>query len=56
MRVPTFKQTRQTMTVTGQMLIGQQAGLGTHGHIHGLNAATGEVLQPAFGGLSLIHI
>ncbi|MEX5612301.1 aldehyde dehydrogenase family protein, partial [Pseudomonas protegens] len=38
------------MTVTGQMLIGQQATLGTHGHIHGLNAATGQVLQPAFGG------
>ncbi|MCU1768959.1 aldehyde dehydrogenase (NADP(+)) [Pseudomonas protegens] len=38
------------MTVTGQMLIGQQASLGTHGHIHGLNAATGQVLQPAFGG------
>lgn len=38
------------MTVTGHMLIGQTAVLGSHGAIHGLAAASGEVLQPAFGG------
>jgi len=38
------------MTVTGQMLIGQRARFGANGRIHGLAAASGELLQPAFGG------
>lgn len=40
------------MTVTGQMLIGHSAVLGGNGWIHGVAAASGEVLQPAFGGAS----
>lgn len=52
----TFMQTRLSMTVTGQMLIGHTAVLGGQGSIHGLAAASGEVLQPAFGGASAAEL
>ncbi|WP_047302374.1 aldehyde dehydrogenase (NADP(+)) [Pseudomonas fluorescens] len=38
------------MTVTGHMLIGQSAVWGSHGRLHAVAAASGERLQPAFGG------
>ncbi|MEL6079127.1 hypothetical protein AAGG41_23730, partial [Stenotrophomonas maltophilia] len=52
----TFMQTRLSMTVTGQMLIGHTAVLGGQGSIHGLAAASGELLQPAFGGASAAEL
>lgn len=38
------------MTLTGELLIGRQFIRGTHGTIHGIDAATGATLEPAFGG------
>ncbi|POR50698.1 2,5-dioxopentanoate dehydrogenase [Paraburkholderia eburnea] len=38
------------MTITGQSLIGAMSVRGTHGAFHGINARTGETLEPAFGG------
>lgn len=38
------------MAITGEMLIGASVVRGTEGDIHGINPATGETLQPAFGG------
>jgi alpha-ketoglutaric semialdehyde dehydrogenase len=38
------------MAITGEMLIGASAVRGTEGDIQGINPATGEKLQPAFGG------
>ena len=38
------------MPITGEMLIGASAVRGTQGDIHGIHPATGETLQPAFGG------
>ncbi|HYI70570.1 MAG TPA: aldehyde dehydrogenase (NADP(+)) [Skermanella sp.] len=41
------------MPVTGELLIGHSARRGTNGEIFGLDAATGEKLQPGFGGATL---
>ncbi|MGR3907222.1 aldehyde dehydrogenase (NADP(+)) [Burkholderia sp. SR8] len=41
------------MQLTGQLLIGQSAIAGQNGTLHGIAAATGEALEPAFGGASL---
>ncbi|WP_334045340.1 aldehyde dehydrogenase (NADP(+)) [Burkholderia cepacia] len=41
------------MQLTGQLLIGQSAVAGQNGTLHALAAATGERLEPAFGGASL---
>ncbi len=38
------------MTLTGSLLIGGTERRGTNGEIRGLDAATGEKLEPAFGG------
>jgi alpha-ketoglutaric semialdehyde dehydrogenase len=38
------------MTLTGEQLIGAHARFGTDGTVYALNPATGETLQPAFGG------
>jgi alpha-ketoglutaric semialdehyde dehydrogenase len=38
------------MSIQGEMLIGASAVRGTEGDIHGINPATGDKLQPAFGG------
>ncbi|MBV4455806.1 MULTISPECIES: aldehyde dehydrogenase (NADP(+)) [Pseudomonas] len=38
------------MSITGEMLIGQTTVRGKNGQIHGIDAATGETLAPAFGG------
>ncbi|WP_354685254.1 aldehyde dehydrogenase (NADP(+)) [Cupriavidus necator] len=38
------------MTITGELLIGRQSVRGTNGTIHGIDAATGASLDPAFGG------
>src|ERR1039458_6068901 len=38
------------MKLTGEMLIGARAVCGTEGLIHAVNPATGEELEPAFGG------
>ncbi|MBK4735045.1 aldehyde dehydrogenase (NADP(+)) [Noviherbaspirillum pedocola] len=35
--------------LTGEMFIGATAVRGEHGSVHGINPATGETLQPAFG-------
>jgi len=44
------------MDVTGAMLIGSRAVLGNSGEIHAINPATGEQLQPAFGGGSISDV
>ncbi|MFY8209914.1 MAG: aldehyde dehydrogenase family protein, partial [Caulobacter sp.] len=36
--------------LTGELLIGGERRFGTHGEIKGVNPATGETLEPAFGG------
>ena len=41
------------MQLTGQLLIGQSAVAGQNGTLHAIAAATGEQLEPAFGGASL---
>lgn len=41
------------MQLTGQLLIGQSAVAGQNGTLHAIAAATGERLEPAFGGASL---
>src|SRR5476651_938718 len=41
------------MEISGDLLIGKQSLRGTNGSIKGTNAATGEPLEPAFGGASL---
>ncbi|MDN7697159.1 aldehyde dehydrogenase (NADP(+)) [Burkholderia semiarida] len=41
------------MQLTGQLLIGPSAVTGQNGTLHALAAATGEPLEPAFGGASL---
>lgn len=41
------------MALSGQNLIGQLASTGQNGHIWGINAATGEKLEPAYGGATL---
>ncbi|WP_322044871.1 aldehyde dehydrogenase (NADP(+)) [Paraburkholderia sp. J67] len=38
------------MTITGQSLIGAMSVRGTQGTFHGIDARTGEALEPAFGG------
>ncbi len=38
------------MTLTGELLIGGASRFGTHGEIKGVNPASGETLEPAFGG------
>ncbi|WP_028219823.1 aldehyde dehydrogenase (NADP(+)) [Paraburkholderia oxyphila] len=38
------------MTLTGQSLIGAASVRGTNGAFHGVDARTGEALEPAFGG------
>lgn len=38
------------MPISGQILVGQTAKYGANGQIWGINAATGEKLEPAFGG------
>ncbi|WP_062012748.1 aldehyde dehydrogenase (NADP(+)) [Aureimonas sp. AU4] len=38
------------MTIQGEQIIGRQIARGTEGAIHGIEAATGQTLQPAFGG------
>ncbi|SPC18362.1 Alpha-ketoglutaric semialdehyde dehydrogenase [Cupriavidus oxalaticus] len=38
------------MTLTGNLLIGRQSIRGTNGSLHGIDAATGATLEPAFGG------
>ena len=44
---------RKTMQLTGQLLIGPSAVAGQNGTLHAIAAATGERLEPAFGGASL---
>lgn len=39
-----------TLNMTGQSLIGAASVNGTNGVFHGVNARTGEALEPAFGG------
>ncbi|HGL4262046.1 aldehyde dehydrogenase (NADP(+)) [Burkholderia dolosa] len=41
------------MQLTGQLLIGQSAVAGRNGTFHAIAAATGEPLEPAFGGASV---
>ena len=41
------------MQLTGQLLIGPSAVAGQNGTLHAIAAATGERLEPAFGGASL---
>ena len=41
------------MPITGELLIGRSARRGTNGEIFGLDAASGEKLQPGFGGATL---
>ena len=41
------------MQLTGQLLIGQSAVAGQNGTLHAIAAATGDTLEPAFGGASL---
>ena len=38
------------MHLTGELLIGGESRMGTQGEIKGVNPATGETLEPAFGG------
>ncbi|MGH1558551.1 hypothetical protein ACRAWD_14115 [Caulobacter segnis] len=38
------------MHLTGELLIGGESRKGTNGEIKGINPATGEILEPAFGG------
>src|ERR1039457_6613219 len=38
------------MVLTGEMLIGARAARGTDGILRAVNPATGEELEPAFGG------
>ncbi|MHA5498432.1 aldehyde dehydrogenase (NADP(+)) [Pseudomonas aeruginosa] len=38
------------MPISGQILVGQTASVGANGQLWGINAATGEKLEPAFGG------
>ncbi|HCE6623387.1 aldehyde dehydrogenase (NADP(+)) [Pseudomonas aeruginosa] len=38
------------MPISGQILVGQTASFGANGQIWGINAATGEKLEPGFGG------
>ncbi|MBT2374431.1 aldehyde dehydrogenase (NADP(+)) [Pseudomonas fluorescens] len=44
------------MSMTGQLLIGQRAYRGENGELRGLDAATGQALEPAFGGASLADL
>lgn len=41
------------MPITGELLIGRSARRGKNGEVFGLDAATGEKLQPGFGGATL---
>jgi len=41
------------MPITGELLIGRSARRGTNGEVFGLDAASGEKLQPGFGGATL---
>jgi alpha-ketoglutaric semialdehyde dehydrogenase len=36
--------------LTGELLIGGESRMGSNGEIKGVNPATGETLEPAFGG------
>ena len=38
------------MQLTGELLIGGDSRFGTNGEIKGVNPATGQTLEPAFGG------
>ncbi|MGC5702784.1 aldehyde dehydrogenase (NADP(+)) [Pseudomonas sp. NFXW11] len=40
------------MSLSGRMLIGGRGLFGSQGRLYGIDAASGEVLQPAFGGAS----
>ncbi|OZA75219.1 MAG: aldehyde dehydrogenase (NADP(+)), partial [Caulobacter sp. 39-67-4] len=44
------------MNLTGELLIGGGATRGAQGEIRGVNPATGEVLDPAFGGATLQNL
>lgn len=44
------------MQITGNLLIGQQAVSGSNGEIKAVNAATGETIEPAFGGATLADL
>ncbi|MFC6337253.1 aldehyde dehydrogenase family protein [Pseudomonas sp. CCM 7891] len=44
------------MSMTGQLLIGQRAYRGENGEFRGLDAATGQTLEPAFGGAGLADL
>ncbi|BDA84077.1 fatty aldehyde dehydrogenase [Aureimonas sp. SA4125] len=41
------------MTILGEQIIGHAVRKGTHGEIFGLDAATGEKLEPGFGGATM---
>jgi len=41
------------MDITGNLLIGQAERRGTNGELHGIAAASGERLEPSFGGATL---
>ena len=41
------------MTILGEQFIGQRALKGSNGELFGIEAATGEKLQPGFGGATL---
>src|SRR3954462_5593976 len=41
------------MPIKGELLLGRSARRGTNGEVFGLDAATGEKLQPGFGGATL---
>ncbi len=44
------------MNIASDLLIGGHAVRGTQGTVNGLNAATGEALEPAFGGATLAQL
>ncbi|RKU04203.1 aldehyde dehydrogenase (NADP(+)) [Burkholderia sp. Nafp2/4-1b] len=44
------------MTLAGNLLIGQRARRGTNGELYGINAASGERMEPAFGGASVADL
>ncbi|AOK06481.1 2,5-dioxovalerate dehydrogenase [Burkholderia latens] len=44
------------MTIAGNLLIGQRARRGTNGDIYAIDAASGERMEPAFGGASVADL
>ncbi|MET0259263.1 MAG: aldehyde dehydrogenase family protein, partial [Methylobacterium sp.] len=44
------------MTILGEQIIGHAVAKGTNGELKGLDAATGQAIEPAFGGASLADL